>query len=365
MAGTTINYGPARRNRQSGFRRPTATARPQLSRQQQINRDYPFGTAFANYEGAGAGGGGLTSIGWHSAPGLQRHRQAQAAANTPSGGFPRGGGSGGGGGGGVGGGGGGAAAKPKLSQAGLEAMLAAINRRGQNATWQDYQGPAYQGMDIEAWDPTMYNNLRSSLEQGYSNAGSQIEQGTNYVNNALAQNWNNYGSLRGLAAPVMGQQIGDLMPGVATGGEAETAVMEGNAETAAANAAFQRYLAANELTQSQAQGSRMNEAALANQFYMNQLGQQKLADQTGIGLQESAALQAWKQRQNERAYADNMLRQEWAREQALYNNQGRNTTNAANAAYDQAWRAGQVDPIMNLIAMATEAGLAIDPRWFQ
>lgn len=313
-----------------------------------VKGDYPFGT-YANTSNKQEAGG-LTSVGWLSGPLLANYRAMQAGANTPTPGaqMPTGPTGGSGGGRGGGGGGGGAAAAPTLSQAGFDALLAAINRRGPN-----YQFTNMADMGIEEWDPSLWNQMRGAIGQGYANANQQVGQGTDYVRNAMNQNWRDYGQLRNLAAPVIGQQLGQMMPGVATGGAADAALQGVNSETSAANAAFQRFLAANELTQAQAQGSRMNELELANQFYLNQLAQQRLADETGVGMQETAAQQAWRQRQNERQYGT-----------ALYNNQGLNAANQSNTQYEQQRIASTLDPIMQLIGLATEAGLPINPGMF-
>ena len=284
--------------------------------------------------------------------------------------YPTGGG--GGGGGGYGGGGGGGGIKP-LSPEAFDAMIAALNKPVNQAEWQnwDFQQwnpAAYEGTPISAWDDTLFRQAGTALNQGYANASNQQSQATDYARNALQQNDQLYANLRAAADPTFSPQ---MQGGISTLGGDPRVVNEANMNAAAADTAFTRFLGANDLVNANSQVSRHNEANLASQYFMNQLNQQKLADQTGLGIAETRDKQRWQERADERTYADNILGQNWGREASManwqggnqagqFNAQGQNSTNQFNTGALNNRFDSTLSPFFQLIMQANEAGLPID-----
>jgi hypothetical protein len=211
------------------------------------------------------------------------------------------------GGGGGGGGGGGAAAAPQLTQEQLQTMwdLLGKARPGAQQAGPAFDAPDYNGPQISAFDTTMYDNLRNQLGQAVGNDRAQSDQAyqalsgfmdRNYASNPYAQQGTaDFGSAPGQSQTAIQRML------ASQGQNGQALTQPARSDAAGADQAFGNLLGI--LGQNQA-----NDAT--NRRYSNQQDQAntgrmydmaKLQGDTGIGLQQGQAKDAWQQRYDARA----------------------------------------------------------------
>jgi hypothetical protein len=242
--------------------------------------------ALYNYMTAAGNGGGQTPLG--------------TIKKTPTSGGSSGGSRGGGG------GGGGGAVAPQLTQEQLQSMW---NLLGQARPAGEQAGPAfdapdYAGPQISAFDTSMYDNLRNQLGQAVGNDRAQSDQAyaalngfmdRNYASNPYTtQQTANFGQ-----AP--GQSQDAIQRMLASQGVNPNMTQGARSDAGGADQAFGNLLGI--LGQNQALDATnrrySNQQDQANTGRMYDMAQ--LQGNTGIGLQQGQAKDAWQQRYDARA----------------------------------------------------------------
>lgn len=263
-------------------------------------------------------------------------------------------GGGGGGGGGYGGGGGGGGGAPAMTQAMFDAMLQALGTRGPQLALKQVDLPTFRGQNIPAFNATPYDQLRQQLATAVSRDTAAINQGANQTTNALAAYNANPYAAAAQVAPQMQAQGAALEAGGANAAAAGAAQASANAETGAFND-LMKVLGAN---YNQAQNSRMAQVQETAQSARNQLGAQNLGLGSQIGMQRANAYQQWQQRDAERRYQNNLMQQQWQREeltrnQDIYNQQAQGNWQQRNEMINN-----RLTPLLQLIQGT--AGAKID-----
>jgi len=215
------------------------------------------------------------------------------------------GGSGGGGRGGGGGGGGGGAVAPQLTQDQLAQMWALLGqaRPGAQQAGPAFDAPDYAGPQISAFDTSMYDNLRNQLGQAVTNDRAQSDQAYGALNSFMQRNYatNPYEAQTANFGTAPGQSQDTIQRMLAMQGASPGLTQGARSDAAGADQAFGNLLGI--LGQNQARDYTNRQYAAqqdqANTGRMYDMA--KLQGDTGIGLQQGAAKDAWQQRYDARA----------------------------------------------------------------
>jgi hypothetical protein len=156
------------------------------------------------------------------------------------------------------------------------------------------------------------------------------------------------------AAPVMGAGL----MGTAGGAADPAAAQQANAENAQNQGSFQDLLQVLAANQQSSQNSRMQQVAMDANYGRQNLNAQATGLRGGIANQQAQAQQAWQQQAAERNYQNNLMQQQWNRENA----QGRQATTQANWQQANTAMQGRLQPILDMIAQGGgRAGLNFAP----
>lgn len=253
----------------------------------------------------------------------------------------------------------------------FDAMARAISAHNpqftpQQLSLQPLQFAEYQGMPVRDFDGSMfdmarerlgqavemdrdratstYDNLRNTLQQGFSNP---------YDSSSWARNPEMSGAMQRMLAANAG--------GMAEGGH------DAWAEGRNADAAFGNVLALLGAGEQQRHASRLNQTHMDTATALQRIAAQELGLGTGIDMSRARAHSGWQQRADERAYQDHVTGQTWGRDAAMYNHGIENqaamhNNDLANQAgmLDYQFQSGRLQPILDLIGMAGGAGHELD-----
>jgi hypothetical protein len=267
-------------------------------------------------------------------------------------------GSSGGGGGGYGGGGGGSG----ITQAMIDAMVRTLGIMPTQQTYQNVDLPDFQGQNIAAFDPSMYQMLAQQLQSGITADQANITSNQAAVTDTLNQNYQNPYANAQVVQGAPASPVGGALA-ASTGGDsgavqqASQAVAGGNADS---QAAFQNLYNVLSAANQQSQGSRMNQVAMDANYARQGLAAQGRAMSGQIGLQQSQAHEAWAQRDAERRYQNNLMGQQWNREEAQTNATGRQAATQANWQAQNDARTARIQPLLDLISRSGGAGLNLN-----
>ena len=273
---------------------------------------------------------------------------------------------GGGGRGGYGGGGGGGAAAPLMSQAMFDSMLQALGTRAPQLSLSQVDLPDFQGQDIAAFDPAMYDQLTQNLATAVAADQAAITSGANQTTQALgAYNANPYAGAAAAPPPQAGPQ-GAALQATAGGGvpnarDPNAAAAAGvNATGGAQTAAFNDLLKVLGANYNQSQNSRLSQVQQTAQSAQNQLGAQNLGIGSQIGMARNQGYQQWQQRDAERRNQNALMAQQWQREEQMRNQ------DIANQQSQGRWQQGnemiqnRLGPLLQLLQGTQGAGINTD-----
>jgi hypothetical protein len=185
--------------------------------------------------------------------------------------------------------------------------------------------PEFRGTNIAAFDPTMFNNMRTQLAGAVRADQAGVNQGAQQATQALRSNYSNaYANAPVQAAPPA-QQVGTALQQTAGGGGNQAQVAaESNAAAGSDQASFANLLNVLAAADQTAQNSRLNQVALDKQTAMRNIGAQNTGLGAGIGMAQGQAQQGWQQRDDERRYQNSLMAQQIAQQEAQGNWQQRN-----------------------------------------
>jgi hypothetical protein len=255
------------------------------------------------------------------------------------------GGGGGGGGGGRGGGGGGAA-PPAVTQAMIDALTQALGVQGPKLGYTPL--PAFQGQSLGAFNPAPYNTQRGLVDQAV--AADQANINTNQVATTQAVQGaysNPYATAQVQAGPQTGVVGGGLMGSVG-GAASPDMANQMNAQNGQDRGTFQDLLKVLGASQQASQGSRMQQVAMDANYGRQQANAQALGLRGGIANQQAQAANTWQQQAAEREYQNNLMRQQWAQQNA----QGQQSVNQANWQQANTTQTARLQPILDLISQS-------------
>jgi len=259
--------------------------------------------------------------------------------------------------GGGGGGGGGAVAPPQLNQAQLD-WYASLLRGGapgqQTATNLDL--PDWQDVNLTPFDNSLYSGLRDSLGQAYASDSAAATGAYDAYQNYLQSNYKNpYDN----ATYASGQNV----PGTTQAGMQRLLASQGQnpqmgSETyqqgQSADQAFGNLLSVLGANENQLQGNRLSAIQADRGTTQRALDMARLQGNTGIGLQEGQAKQAYQQRADDRSLLNAQQRAQLAQQEALANWQRQNEVGDANvnakSSYNQQVLSALASLLPSLIA---------------
>jgi hypothetical protein len=282
-------------------------------------------------------------------------RQGNLAVDAQLPGAPAAPGSPGGGGYGGGGGGGGGGA-PAITQAMIDAMAQALAVRGPQLQYQNL--PAFQGQQLGAFNAAPYNTQRGLVDQAVTADQANFDTNQAATSQAVQGAYTNpYATAQVQAGPQQ-QTLGSGLMATAGGTASPDAANQVNQANAQNQGTFQdllRVLAAN----SQAgQNSRMGQVAMDANYGRQNLNAQAFGLRGGIANNQAQAQNVWQQQAAERQYQNNLMAQQWARENA----QGRQATTQANWQQGNTMLQARLQPILDLIAQTGgTSGLNLAP----
>ena len=258
--------------------------------------------------------------------------------------------SGGGGGGWGGGGGGGGGGAPKLTQAMLDQMLAALGAQGPQLGYTPVDLPDFTGQRLAAFNAQPYTQALGQLQQGVQADLAAATRAGTQATQALQNNYTNaYANAQQTAAPAAAQQ-GTALQGTAGGG-GEQAVVATNSDAAAASdqASFANLLNVLAATDQSAQASRLNQVAFDQGTAGNAIRAQQRGISGGINMAQAQARNQWTQAAAERDYQNSLMRQQWNREEMMRNQDLRNQMTQANWQQRNSMIESRLTPLLQLL----------------
>jgi len=237
------------------------------------------------------------------------------------------------GGGGGGGGGGGAVAPPQMTQAQLD-WYASLLKGGvpgqQTATNLDL--PDWQDVNLTPFDNSMYSGLRDSLGQAYASdsaaATGAYDAYQNYLQSNYKNPYDNATYATGQTTP--GTTQAGMQRLLSSQGQSPQMGNETYQQGQSADQAFGNLLSILGTNENQMQGNRLSAIQADRGTTQRALDMARLQGNTGIGLQEGAAKQAWQQRADDRSLLNAQQRAQLAQQEALANWQRQNEVGDAN-----------------------------------
>ena len=279
----------------------------------------------------------LNKSDWDTLYGVAAGMQSAPRGPTPV--APRGG-SGGGGGGGYGGGGGGGAAAPQLNQGMLDWYTSMLrNAKPYSNQFQALTMPQWNDVNISPFDNSMYSGLRDSLGQAVASDRATASGAYDSLSNYLQSNYSNPYSNATYATSqnVPGQTQLAMQRMLQAQGQSPQMASDTYRQGQTADQGFGNLLALLGTNEDTAQRNRLGAVQTDRNWTNNMLNMAQLQGQTGIGLQEGQAKQAWQGRADDRALLNAQTRYQGDTQGALANWQRANevgdTNNASQSAY--------------------------------
>ena len=249
-------------------------------------------------------------------------------------------GGGGGGYGGGGGGGGGGAAAPQMSQAMLDWYTSMLkNSKPYDNTFTAIDLPDWQDVNISPFDNSMYSGLRDSLGQAYTSDSAAGKTAYDNYENYLNQNYSNpyQNATYATSQNVPGQTQLAMQRMLQSQGQNPNMASDTYRQGQTSDQAFSNLLALAGTNEDVAQRNRLSAVQADRGTTQRALDMARLQGNTGIGLQEGQAKQAWQGRADDRALLNAQQRAQLAQQEALANwqrgNEVGDTNNAAKSSY--------------------------------
>jgi hypothetical protein len=253
-----------------------------------------------------------------------------------------------------GGGGGGAAPAPTMTQAMLD-WLSGVLRGGaptaQTAGTLDL--PDYTGMAMRDFDPTMFNQARTALNQGVQTDLGTAQQATQnmlgFLNSNYSNAFNNPNNTYATAgqAPGMNQQaMGRLMSSYGVNPNATAPTQNQGVQADQAFGNLWRTLAGNEDI---AQRGRIGNAQQYGTQAQQAIQAAGRAGGLGLDLGQTQAQAAWQKAADDRAYQDYQMQQQLAQQEALQNWQRSNQVQDANTTATNTYRNSELSSLLGLL----------------
>jgi hypothetical protein len=279
--------------------------------------------------------------------GYRDYRRQGGGATTPT--LPS---FGGGGGGGRGGGGGGGGGTPPMTQAMFDAMLKAIGTSGPGLKLNQVNLPDFVGQRLGAFNAAPYTQALGSINQAVTADQAASAAAGQQASKALQGNYSNaYQQAQGNVTPApQAQQVGTaLQQSVGGGGDQAAVAAQSNAAGASDQASFANLLNVLAAADQQAQGSRMNQVALDQATALRGINAQALGMRGGVNQARAQAANQWQQAQAERDYQNQMMRQQWNREELMRNQDIGNQQSQGNWQQRNEMISSRLTPLLQLL----------------
>jgi len=267
--------------------------------------------------------------------------------------------SGGGGRGRGGGGGGGGAGEPAMTQDTLNAMLAAIGRGPQSMGFNPIDLPDYEGTPLTPFSTQPYDVLRTNVGSAAAQDQAANTAGYDRLASTLGANFiNPYTNAPVQASPqVQNAMISLMQKAGVRPGAGNDAINAENAYSRTSDEGFANLLGVLGAGAQQSQQSRMGQVAMDANTAARGIDATASGMRGAADFQQAQGQQNWQQRADDRAYQDNMMRQQLQRDEMMQNWQGQNQANQYNTTTGNEWRQNQLAPILELIAASGGSGL--------
>jgi len=271
---------------------------------------------------------------------------------------PRSGGGGGGGRGGGGGGGGGGAAG--LDQGQLDWYASMLrNAKPYDNQFNPLTMPQWNDVNISPFDNSQYDMLRNSLGQAVSSdratAGGAYDSLANYLQSNYQNPYSNATYATSQNVPGKTQLAMQRM--LQAQGQSPQMADESYRQGQTGDQAFGNLLALLGTNEDSAQRNRLGAVETDRNWTNNMLNMAQLQGQTGIGLQEGQAKQAWQGRADDRALLNAQTRYQGDTQGALANWQRQNEVGDTNNAQKTAYYNNVLSQLTNLLPLLMGSGL--------
>lgn len=268
------------------------------------------------------------------------------------------GGSGGGGRRGGGGGGGGAAA-PTLNQGTLDWYASMLrNTKPYDNQFSAIDLPDWQDVNISPFDNAQYDMLRNSLGQAVASDRATASGAYDALGNYLQSNYQNpyANATYATSQNVPGKTQLAMQRLLQSQGQSPQMADETYRQGQNGDQAFGNLLTLLGTNEDTAQRNRLGAVQTDRNWTNNMLNMAQLQGQTGIGLQEGQAKQAWQQRADDRALLNAQQRNQLAQQEALANWQRQNEVGDTNNANKTAYYNSVMSALTGLLPSLVAAG---------
>jgi hypothetical protein len=213
--------------------------------------------------------------------------------------------------------------------------------------------PDYTGMAMRDFDPTMFNQARTALNQGVQTDLGTAQQATQnmlgFLNSNYSNAFNNPNNTYATAgqAPGMNQQaMGRLMSSYGVNPNATAPTQNQGVQADQAFGNLWRTLAGNEDI---AQRGRIGNAQQYGTQAQQAIQAAGRAGGLGLDLGQTQAQAAWQKAADDRAYQDYQMQQQLAQQEALQNWQRSNQVQDANTTATNTYRNSELSSLLGLL----------------
>ncbi len=260
---------------------------------------------------------------------------------------------------GGGGGGGGAAAAPTLNQGQLDwyASLLKGAAPGQEQ-YSQLNLPQWNNVNISPFDSSMYDNLRGQLGTAVASdkatASGEYDNLTNYLQQNYSNPYDNATYATSQNVPGQTQQAMQRM--LSAQGQNPQMANDTYRQGQSADQGFGNLLAILGSNENTAQRNRLSAVQADRGTTNTALDMAQLQGQTGIGLQQGQAQQAWQQRADDRQLTNAQAQAQIAQQQALANWQRQNEVGDANTTNANTYHQSVLSALTSLLPQLISQG---------
>ncbi len=261
------------------------------------------------------------------------------------------------GGGGGGGGGGGAAG---LDQGQLDWYASMLrNAKPYDNQFAAYNAPQWSDVNISPFDNAQYDMLRNSLGQAVASDRATASGAYDALGNYLQSNYQNpYASATyATSQNAPGRTQLAMQRLLQSQGQSPQMADETYRQGQNGDQAFGNLLTLLGANEDSAQRNRLGAVQTDRNWTNNMLNMAQLQGQTGIGLQEGQAKQAWQQRADDRSLLNAQTRYQGDTQAALANWQRANEVGDTNNAQKTAYYNNVLSQLTNLLPLLMGSGL--------
>jgi hypothetical protein len=262
---------------------------------------------------------------------------------------------------GYGGGGGGGGGPPAMTQAMFDAMLKAIGATGQPLDLATVNLPDFKGRALGAFNPAPYVQAMGNVNTATAADRRSSNIAANQATRALQRNYSNaYANTRVARAPRATPVGRALQRSVGGGGSQAGVAAQANQGAGSDQASFANLLNVLAAADTQSQNSRLNQVALDRATAGRNINAQALGLRGGIGMARAQAANQWQQAAAERAYQNQMMRQQWNREELMRNQDIGNQEQQGNWQQRNEMIANRLTPLLTLLQGTTGTKINTD-----